>query len=108
MASFRFSSLATYDMAEITAYTLREWGVAQMTKYLSAIEQCATLLAGNPGLGRPCGQILPGLYRFEKEQHVLYYLPEPDRILVARILHKNMQPESHNFVDESPNSLEVD
>jgi toxin ParE1/3/4 len=95
-------------MAEIAAYTLSEWGVTQMEKYLSAIEQCATLLAGTPRLGRPCGQILPGLCRFEKEQHVLYYLPEPGGILIARILHKNMQPESHNFVDESPGFPELD
>ena len=69
MPSFHFSARAARDMADIATYTLSTWGVSQMTKYLSVIEQCASLLASNPRLGRACVQIRPGLYRFEKKRN---------------------------------------
>ena len=84
-------------MADIASYTLNAWGVSQMVKYLSAIEQCASLLAENPRLGRPCAPIRSGLRRFEKAAHVIYFRPQPGGILVSRVLHRSMNPLHHNF-----------
>jgi toxin ParE1/3/4 len=97
MHAFHFSSRAADDMADIASYTLSTWGVSQMVKYLSAIEQCASLLAENPKLGRPCVQIRPGLRRFEKAEHVIYFRTQPGGILVSRVLHRSMNALHHDF-----------
>jgi toxin ParE1/3/4 len=97
MATVRFSRSAKADLLSIGAYTLQTWGVAQTERYLDSLERCAKLLASNPALGRPCDWIRPGLYRFEKGRHVVFYRREEDGILVSRILHQSMLPDQQSF-----------
>jgi toxin ParE1/3/4 len=59
--------------------------VVQAERYLDSLERCAKLLANNPSLGRPCEWIRPGLRRFEKGCHVLFYRQQGYGILVLRI-----------------------
>jgi toxin ParE1/3/4 len=99
MASLRLSRAAKADLLSIAAYTLQTWGAAQAERYLDGLEQCAKMLAGNPSLGRICGSIRPGLHRFEKGRHVLYYRCNAEGILVSRILHQSMLPELQSFQD---------
>jgi toxin ParE1/3/4 len=101
MATFFLSPRAAEDMAGIATYTLSTWGESQMLKYVGALRQCARLLAENSKLGRPCGWIRPGLRRFEKSEHVIYYRLQPDGILISRVLHRSMNPLRHNFDDET-------
>jgi len=102
MPEARFSRSAQADLLNIASYTLKTWGAAQAERYLGALEQCARLLAANPALGRKCNWIRPGLYRFEIEQHVLFYRPAEGGILVSRILHRSMLPEDKAFEDPAP------
>jgi toxin ParE1/3/4 len=60
-------------------------------------EKCAKMLARNPALGRRCDWIRPGLRRFEKGKHVIFYRVEENGILVSRILHLGMLPEQQEF-----------
>jgi len=80
MATVSFSRSAKADLLSIGAYTLQTWGAAQAERYIGSLEACAKLLAGNPALGRPCGWIRPGLYRFEKGRHVFFYRWQEDGI----------------------------
>jgi toxin ParE1/3/4 len=97
----RFSLSARADLLNIGAYTLQTWGTAQVERYLNSLEQCAKMLAANPTLGRPCDWIRPGLRRFEKGRHVLFYRREDKGILVSRILHQSMLPGEQTF-EEPP------
>lgn len=108
MATFLLSPQAAEDMADIATYTFITWGEKQAVKYVEALQQCAHLLAENAQLGRPCGWIRPGLRRFEKAEHVIYYRLQPDGILVSRILHRSMNPIRHEFEDEAPDSPNLD
>jgi toxin ParE1/3/4 len=99
MATLLFSRSAKADLFSIGAYTLQTWGVAQAERYLNSLERCAHLLADNPSLGRLCEWIRPGLRRFEKGRHILFYRRQGDGILVARILHQSMLPEEQPFED---------
>jgi toxin ParE1/3/4 len=101
MATLRFSRNAKADLLSIGAYTLETWGAAQAERYLDGLERCAKMLAANPLLGRPCCWIRPGLYRFEKGRHALFYRRKEDGILVSRILHQSMMPEQQPFEDEA-------
>ena len=100
MALIRFSRSAQADLLRIGAYTLETWGAAQAERYLNDLEQCAKLLAANPSLGRACDWIRPGLRRFEKGRHVMFYRQGEDGVLVSRILHQSMLPELQPFEDE--------
>ena len=97
MAKFRLSRRAEADLLSIGEFTLREWGESQAARYFSELETCCQMLADNPGLGRPCGHIRPGLRRHEHGKHVLFYRQERNGILVSRILHQRMLPDRHTI-----------
>jgi toxin ParE1/3/4 len=100
MAGVQFSRSAKADLLKMGAYTLQTWGAAQAERYLGSLEQCANLLAANPALGRLCAWIRPGLRRFEKGKHVLFYRQVEGGIRISRILHQSMEPDGQLF--ESP------
>jgi toxin ParE1/3/4 len=100
VARFHFSRLAEVDLYGIGIYTLRTWGEALTDRYIRKIEESCQLLAGNPGLGRPCDDIRPGLRRMEAGKHVVFYREQPGGILVSRILHQRMLPENQAIDDE--------
>ena len=91
-------------MLGIGEYTLREWGRAQAARYLGELEDCCQTLANNPGLGRRCEKISPGLRRHEHGKHVIFYRQERGGILLSRILHERMLPERH-ALDDPDNDL---
>jgi toxin ParE1/3/4 len=94
VAAFRFSRRAEADLSSIGAYTVERWGTKQAAQYLDELEACCRMLANNPGLGRPCGNVRPGLRRMDHGKHVVFYRPQKSGgILVSRILHQRMLPE---------------
>ena len=102
MPTLQFSRSARADLLSIGLYTLQTWGIAQAERYMAGLEHGANQLAGNPLLGRPCDWIRPGLCRFEKGRHVLFYRRQDDGILISRILHQSMLPEQQPFEDAPP------
>jgi toxin ParE1/3/4 len=102
VADLQLSLSAKADLLRIGIYTLETWGAAQAERYLGDLERCAKMLSESPSLGRPCARIRPGLRRFEKGRHVLFFRPLADGILVSRILHHGMTPDEHSFEDDPP------
>jgi len=100
VGSFRFSRRADDDLDNIGIYTVPTWGEDQTDRYIRQLEDCCQLLADNPGLGRPCDHVRPGLHRMEHAKHVLFYRLEPRGVLICRILHQSMTPEKHAIDDE--------
>jgi toxin ParE1/3/4 len=100
VATFRFSGRAEADLLGIGAYTLRTWGADQTIRYIGDLETCCQMLADDPALGRPCGDVRAGLRRMESGQHVIFYREDAGGILVSRILHQRMLPERHSIGDE--------
>jgi len=102
MSTARFSHMAKADLLSIGVFTIQNWGAAQAERYLDGLEKCAQMLARNPAVGRRCDWIRPGLRRFEKGRHVIFYRLEQDCILVARILHQGMLPDQQAFEEMGP------
>jgi plasmid stabilization system protein ParE len=48
-----------------------------------------------PAIGRSCDAIRAGLRRFEIGKYVVFYLTEPDGVLVVRVLHQRMLPNKY-------------
>jgi toxin ParE1/3/4 len=99
MAKLRFSGRAKTDLTNIGSYSPRSWGEQQTVHYLEALEDCAKMLARNPGIGRPCDWIRPGIFRFEQGRHVIFYRREKRGILIVRFLHQSMLPDWRSFED---------
>lgn len=100
MAKFRFSRRAAADLLEIGDYTVRTWGEDKAVRYLESLEACCEMLAANPGLGRACDEIHPGLRRMEQERHVIFYRLRSGDILISRILHGRMLPKKRAMEDD--------
>jgi len=100
VASFRFSRRAEADLLGIGAYTLRTCGEDQTVRYIDDLEECCRTLADDPALGRECSEVRPGLRRMERGRHVVFYRQEVGGILVSRILHQRMLPDTHAIDDE--------
>jgi toxin ParE1/3/4 len=92
VAEFRLSRRAEADLASIGDYTLRTWGEGQTIRYIDDVESCCHMLADNPGSGRACDDVRPGLHRMECGRHVVFYRQDSAGILVSRILHQQMLP----------------
>lgn len=99
MAALVISRSAKADLLNIGAYTIEGWGRAQAERYLDDLELCLKLLTANPSLGRQCEWIRPGLCRFEKGRHVVFYRHKRHGIHISRILHRSMLPEQELFDD---------
>jgi toxin ParE1/3/4 len=100
VASVQFSVRARDDLRDIVRFTVRRWGEAQAERYLAQLEDHALHLAETPGLDRRCDQVRAGLRRSEVGSHVLFFRREPEGILVCRVLHERMLPESHAIDDD--------
>ena len=92
MCLFRISAEAEEDIDGIVNYLKNTWGWRQTDQYLAKLEDGFDLLAHNPSIGRLCDSILTDLRRFEIGRHVVFYLPEPDGVLIVRVLHQQMLP----------------
>jgi toxin ParE1/3/4 len=99
----RFTRLAEADLLDVGLYTRRTWDQRQCDRYLRELEERCYQLANDPKRGRPCDEIRPGLRRIRVGKHVVFYREEPGDILVSRVLHERMLPESQAMEDEAEN-----
>ena len=99
MSTYRLGPKGTSDLAEIFDYTVDTWGEQQAGNYVEELARCFQMLADSPGLGRACDRILPGIRRFEHGEHVIFYKPNRNGIIVSRILHHSRLPSRLQFID---------
>jgi toxin ParE1/3/4 len=97
LPSYSVARLAESDLRSILLYTLRTWGSTQAKRYSLGLRNCFQLLADSPSIGRGCDAIHAGLRRFEQGKHVVFYLNQPDGILIVRVLHQQMLPNRAYF-----------
>ena len=100
MDKFTLTRNAEADLDGIADYTLRRWGEKQCSLYIDGLEACFQRLAAEPGAGRACDQIRPGLMREEQGRHVVFYVPRPYGVRVVRVLHERMLPNRHDLNDD--------
>ncbi len=95
MNNYRLSRLAAADLEEIAEYTIERFGIEQSRRYRDGLKTCFVQLANNPMLGRRTEQLMSGLQRFEHKSHVVFYISEPDYLLILRVLHSSMDVQRH-------------
>ena len=96
MNSFFLSELARKDFKSIGSYTQRQWGYDQRVLYLTGLNQCFKTLSENPNIGSNCNYVEPGLKKHHYKSHIIFYeIQDEQKVLIIRILHKNMDVKSH-------------
>lgn len=95
MAAYRLTRRAATDLDGIFEFTAETFGVEQARSYLDGIHGCCERLSGNPLLGRSADSLAAGLRRYEFRSHVVFYLPDPEGVVVVRVLHVRMDPSRH-------------
>ena len=97
--SYRLSSRAQRDLADIAEYSTRFFGGLQTTWYMGGLEFLFGLLGDSPRIGRMYsgqgGEIRCHPYR----SHVVYYEVEADIVTILMVLHgRQMPPEPEDLM----------
>jgi toxin ParE1/3/4 len=88
MPSYRITRRADEDLQEIYRYTRLTWGRGQAVRYLHGLEHQFAALADNPLVGIAREDLQPpGLRCLVHGSYVIFYQPQPDGVLIIRVLH---------------------
>jgi len=91
---YKLTERAADDFAGIYDYTLLRFGEAQADLYTNALEECLETLVAMPDMGRDYHAI-SGVMRIEFQLHAIFYRIRDADILIARILHQQMNHKRH-------------
>ena len=85
--SYKLSASAIGDIFELVHYGNDRFGVSQTKRYQSGLLATVALLAEKPMVGRSARQAGTGLRRHGYGNHVIFYTPSGQDIIVERIIH---------------------
>ena len=98
MKSFELTKETKEDLRKIAGFTEKRWGRDQRFLYIKQFDDVFHVLSKNPLLGKHCEYIKKGYRKFPQSSHIIFYREEKNsKIIIIRILHKNMDVES-NFL----------
>ena len=86
MAQVLRSSRADVDLFEIWSY-IAEDNIAAADRLLDEIDAACQRLAENPMAGHSRDELVPGLRSYAVRKYLVFYLPTPEGVAVARVLH---------------------
>lgn len=87
MPSYRLTSAAADDLADILDFGIRTFGLRQTAKYHAQLEARFDLLVQFPHIGNSASELADGLHRFGSGSHMIFYTLDADGILICRVLH---------------------
>ena len=86
MARLTVTESARADLREIRAYIAKD-NPAAARRVVERLRAQARKLAATPGIGRSRKDLRPDLFSFPVGRHVLFYRPQPDGIVLVRVIH---------------------
>lgn len=82
---------AEADLRDIIRYTRRQWGDAQVRRYVGALERAIARLAAGEGTFKDMSALHPALRMAHCEHHYIFCLPRRDApALIVAIFHERM------------------
>ncbi|BCM19882.1 type II toxin-antitoxin system RelE/ParE family toxin [Mesorhizobium sp. J8] len=78
-------------MRDIIRYTRKEWGDAQVRRYIAKLEQGIARVAASQGVFKDMSALYPALRMVHCEHHYVFCLPRENApALIVAILHERM------------------
>ena len=87
MSSYRLTARADSELLDIYLYGLEQFGFRQAERYKLSLDECFSMLADHPRMGRTSPSVRPGIRRHEHGSHVVLYQEERDYVLIVAVLH---------------------
>jgi plasmid stabilization system protein ParE len=89
--SYILTESASADLRGIVGYTRKQWGTAQVHRYVDKLEQGFARLAARQEPFRDMSAVYPGLLMAGCEHHNIFCLPRENApALIVAILHERM------------------
>ncbi len=95
MATYLLTQKADSDIASLYEHGILSFGLDQAQRYLMGLYSRFQTLADNKTIGRLATELAPNLRRMEYGAHVIFYQPEPEHVLIIRVLRKEMDFQRH-------------
>lgn len=95
MPTYRLTPAAESDLENIWRYTYQEWGIVQAHKYIDNLMGCFQQLAESPKMCHERPEFHPPVRIHIHQHHLIVYVMDGESILIVRVLHENMDIESH-------------
>jgi toxin ParE1/3/4 len=83
----KLSVLADFDLEEIVAYTVQQWGEITADQYLAELYDALDDIEHFQAIGTMRNDLMRGMRRYVVKDHSLLYRIEEDEIRVYRIVH---------------------
>ena len=94
MKALELTKEAKEDLRKIARFTEKRWGRDQRFLYIKQFDEVFHLLSKNPSVGKQCEYIKKGYRKFPQSSHIIFYREgKKSKIIIIRILHKNMDVE---------------
>ncbi len=91
MSDYVLTTAAEADLRGIIRYTRKQWGDAQVRRYIADLKDGITRLATHQGVYTDMSALYPGLLMAHCKHHYVFCLPrERAPALVVAILHERM------------------
>ena len=86
------SPAAQADMSDIWDFTVERWGQEQAERYVTRLRDTLTELAAGRRSSRTADDIVPGYRSCIAGSHIAYFRIKANDLIVIRILHQSMDP----------------
>jgi len=93
LKTYRVSRLAEADIADIYAYTVKTWSVAQADIYYTMIISAFDGLVSGTKIGHAAA--IDGYSALQIGSHSIFYRVADSTVYIARVLHQAMDVERH-------------
>ena len=91
MTGYVLTAAAESDLRGIVRYTRKQWGDAQVRRYIATLEQGIASLADGRGLFKDMSSLFPALRMERYKHHYVFCLPrEGAPALIVAIFHERM------------------
>lgn len=100
--TIRLSRTAQRDIAEIRAYTIKQWSNDNWLRYFAGMAEMFDKISANPSIGRPQDTLLNGMRSVTFQRHIIFYLPadtRTQRTAVLRVLHQRRNVAALRFAE---------
>ena len=96
MSNYRITRLAQHDLEKIWEYTIAEWSLNQVEKYLDSLLSSFEAIGDGRIKGKAIDSVRKGYNKALHGKHYIFFRLSQDKVVeIIRVLHVSMDIEMH-------------